>query len=92
MMIEEKMIKEQASFVQNLLFLLDKQQQLHMPPTLENIHEAYSCGVLAGLIAVKKLMVGKPVNGLCTSMVERKTLDELLEQLGLSSEWGEFDE
>lgn len=88
--MNEKMIKHNANFIQNVLFQINEHQKLIMPPSLEDIQNAYSAGVLTTLLAIKSLMIGQNVNGIIQEVLSENDLKNLIIELKLTNSFEEI--
>ena len=83
----EKKIKQQAEFIKNVLYMLNQNHSLTLPPSLEDTRHNYSAGVLTALLAVHRMMHGVPVNGVIESIVTDDDLRLLIDELELTAEF-----
>lgn len=80
-------IKDQAKFIENVLYMLSQTHSLALPPSLEDIRHNYSAGVLTALLAVHRMMHGVPINGVIESILTDDDLRLLIDELNLTAEF-----
>ena len=86
----EKKIKSESDFIKNVLYIITEKQKLSLPPTLDDIKNAYSTGVLVSLYTVSNLMHGFPLDGSMKEAIDKDSLMQLIEKLELTKDFQEL--
>ena len=88
----DQKIKKEVDFLQNVLYVLIEAQKLSLPPSIEDLRNGYSAGVLTALCAVRNLCVGVPLDGSISCVIDKKTIQELIDGLVLSKEFKDLED